>query len=175
MSQLPSNTSSASSSQRTASFRERLGSLITNSYHLTSSQVQAVVEQAVSGVRNFVRPANAASTRRVLADRDEVSERDVIYRHDVRDVGNILDNSNIQGPSHNFQGESYRRDYVPPPHVNVYSSSSDEESVPHSPPSVQTGGGLKRKSKSKAGKGVKKKQVHCKHRLWRGQCKKRTD
>ena len=154
MAQPPS--SSSSSSQRTLSFRERLGNLVSNSFSLTSSQVSSVVEQAVSGVRNFVQPRNTTSTRRRTGV-NSVSEHDAISSNDVRDVGHVYINHDIPGPSNTVQGESYRAHDVPPPQMNVYSSSSDEEIVPHLPDSRQIGGGLKRKLSKKSAKGKKLK------------------
>ena len=168
MSQPPSS----SSSQNTVSFRERLGSLVTNSYHLTASQVQAIVDQAVSGVRNFVQRRNTTSTR----DRDHrrVSERDASPLNDnVTDVGNVIE-LNQPGPSHIVTGESYPCANVPPPQRNFYSSSDDEESYARVPESRQVGGGLKRKSLSKRGKNKKIKSVQNDQTSKAGKCTVKT-
>ena len=151
--------SSSSGSQRTVSFRERLGHLVSNNYQLTASQVQAVVEQAVSGVRHIVGTRNIdgnTTSNHGSSTTNGVSERNVDIS-DRRDVGTYNVNHDIRGPSHAVPRESYRAHDVPPPRANYPASSSDEENVPHLPDTKQTGGGVKRKSKTQTKNGKKRK------------------
>ena len=62
------------------------------------------------------------------------------------------------GPSHAIPRESYRAHDVPPPRANYPASSSDEENAPHLPDTIQTGGGVKRKSKTQNQKTGKKRK-----------------